>query len=531
MNFENLDELARHQGGLNRRLFTSFLASLSALPIVGLSSCAGAKQLSSFKENPFTLGVASGDPDHEGMVLWTKLAPKPLQLDSGMPINAFVEVSWEVASDENMKSIIQSGTALATPHLGHSVHVETKGLDPDRWYWYRFNVGQYESIIGRTRTMPLDHVMPDKMRFAVTSCQHWESGLFTAYEQMLEDDVDLVFHLGDYIYEYAGKDKRVRKHIGPEIKNIAQYRQRYAQYRTDPSLQKMHAHCPWWLTWDDHEFDNNCAGDISEEKGVDKISYLKRRAAAYQAYYEMMPLRTSSMPMGPDMKLYRKARFGQLADFLVLDTRQYRTDQPNGDHNKPLNEDAYNPNNTLLGKTQKGWMYKSLIQSESRWNVLTQQVMMGMVNRQRSDGKAAIYSMDQWPGYASEKMAIMRFLAERNISNPVVLTGDIHSNWVNELRVDDFKMDSKLVATEFVTTSLSSGGNGSEALKSAETYKSNSPFVKFFNAERGYILCELTPEKWVSHYKVIDQVTKLGGKTSIRASYQVNSGSPQVHKI
>lgn len=530
MNFENLDQMAKHEGGLNRRLFMSYIASLSTLPWLGLS-CAGAKKISNLKENPFTLGVASGDPDHEGMVLWTKLAPKPLQLDSGMPIDAFVEVDWEVATDDQMKSIVQSGTALATPHLGHSVHVETKGLTPDRWYWYRFRVGQYESRIGRTRTMPLNSVMPDKLKFAVTSCQNFEQGLFTAYEQMIADDVDLVFHLGDYIYEYKGYDKRTRKHIGPEIENIAQYRQRYAQYKLDKHLQAMHAQCPWWLTWDDHEFDNNCAGDISEQKGVDKITYLKRRAAAYQAYYEMMPLRASAVPTGSDMKLYRKASFGRLADFLVLDTRQYRTDQPNGDHNKPLSEDSMNPNNTLLGKRQKGWMYKSLIQSDARWNVLTQQVMMGMVNRQRKDGKAAIYSMDQWPGYSAEKMAIMRFLEDRKISNPVVLTGDIHSNWVNELRVDDFKMDTKVIATEFVTTSLSSGGNGSEATNTANKYKSNSPFVKFFNAERGYILCELTPEKWISHYKVIDEVLKPGGKTQIRASYQVNTGDPTAHKI
>ena len=528
MNFEKLDEFARHQGGLNRRLFMSFLASLSALPLIG---CTGAVKLSKLQEDPFTLGVASGDPDHEGMVLWTKLAPKPLQLDSGMPLDSSVEVNWEISSDENMKSIVQSGTVLASPHLGHSVHVETRGLKPDTWYWYRFRTGQFESMTGRTRTMPLENELPEKLRFAVTSCQNFEQGLFTAYEQMAEDDVDLVFHLGDYIYEYKGKVNSSRRHIGPEIENLAQYRQRYAQYKMDPLLQKMHARCPWWLTWDDHEFDNNCAGDISEEKNVDKVTYLKRRAAAYQAYYEMMPLRASALPVGPDMKLYRKARFGRLAEFLVLDTRQYRTDQPNGDHNKPMTADSMNPNNTLLGKTQKAWMYKSLIQSECRWNVLTQQVMMGMVNRQRTDGKTAIYSMDQWPGYSAEKMAVMKFLQERKVSNPIVLTGDIHSNWVNELRVDDLKMDTKPVAAEFVTTSLSSGGNGSQALQSAEKYKSNSPFVKFFNAERGYILCELSPQSWVSHFKVVNEVMKPGGKTTVRASYRVNAGSPEVHKV
>ena len=531
MNFEKLDEMASHEGGLSRRLFVSFLASLSTLPVLGLTSCSSAQKLSSLKSNPFTLGVASGDPDHEGMILWTKLAPSPLQLDGGMPPESFVEVEWEIAADENMQKTVQSGTTLATPHLGHSVHVETKGLKADSWYWYRFRVGQYESMIGRTRTMPLDNILPDKLRFAMTSCQNFEQGLFTAYEQMIEDDVDLVFHLGDYIYEYKGKKFGVRKHLGPEIENLAQYRQRYAQYKLDPLLQKMHAMCPWWLTWDDHEFDNNCAGDISEEKGVDKIRYLKRRAAAYQAYYEMMPLRASALPMGPDMKLYRRAKFGRLADFLVLDTRQYRTDQPNGDHKKPLTEDSMSQKNTMLGKQQKGWMYKSLIQSQSRWNVLTQQVMMGMVNRQRTEGKPAVYSMDQWPGYSAEKMAIMRFMAERNISNPIVLTGDIHSNWVNQLRVDDFKPETSPVAVEFVTTSLSSGGNGTAAPKSRDAYLSNNPCVKHFDAFRGYILCELTPDKWLSHFKATDEVMKPGGMTKTTVSYQVNSGSSEVFKV
>lgn len=531
MNFDHLDLFARHEGGMSRRLFTSYLAGLSSIPWIGLAADAAGSQVSRFASNPFTLGVASGDPDHEGMVLWTKLAPEPLELGGGMPQGAFTEVTWEVATDEAMADVVQSGTALATPHLGHTLHIETRGLEPGHWYWYRFRVDEYASPIGRTRTMPRDHDLPERLRFAVTSCQNFEQGLYTGYQQMRDDDPDLVFHLGDYIYEYSGKPNRVRRHIGPEIESLEQYRQRYNQYRTDTDLQQMHAHCPWVVTWDDHEFDNNCAGDISEQKGVDKISYLKRRAAAYQAYYEMMPLRASACPLGPDMKLYRRARCGRLAEFLVLDTRQYRTDQPNGDGNKPLSDAARAAGNTLLGHKQKGWIYQSMLRSESRWNVLAQQVMMGMVNRQYKEGQPAVYSMDQWPGYVAERMELVRFLQERHISNPVVLTGDIHSNWANEIRVDDLKPKGPPVATEFVTTSLSSGGNGLAHRAHSDLYQKNNPGVKFYNAERGYLLCDVTPQHWTTHYKVTDDILKPGGTTTVRASFRVNAGDATVHPV
>lgn len=529
MNFSNLEDYLRYEGGLSRRLFLSYTAALSAVPFLG-TGCASNRVKANFENNPFTLGVASGDPDSDGMVLWTKLAPKPLQLDSGMPIEGYVDVSWEIANDEEFKNIIKSGTAQASSSLGYSVHVEAEGLKSDNWYFYRFHCGNYTSRVGQTRTMPQANADVQKLKFAMTSCQHYESGLYTAYEQMAADNVDLVFHLGDYIYEYAGKDGRVRKHIGKEIETLAEYRQRYAQYRLDKHLQMMHAKCPWLVTWDDHEFDNNWADEVSEKKGVDKAAFLLRRAAAFQAYYEMMPLRKTSIPSGIYMQLYRQSSFGNLANFYVLDTRQYRTDQPNGDGKDPINAEALNPKNTLLGKAQKSWLFNSLTKSRTVWNVLAQQVMMGMVNTQRNKDKGAVYSMDQWPGYATERMEVVRFMAEHKISNPVVLTGDIHCNWANELRVNDLKQEDSVVASEFVTTSLSSGGNGAQSTKVADTYKSNNPCVKFYNAERGYVLCELSQKTWVSHYKVIDEVRKPGGKTTIRESYAVEAGSPKIHK-
>ncbi|HZN37069.1 MAG TPA: alkaline phosphatase D family protein, partial [Pirellulaceae bacterium] len=430
-----------------------------------------------------------------------------------------------------MKKVIARGTAVATPQLGHSVHVEARGLAPDRWYWYRFRAGDATSPIGRTRTLPAADVMPQRLKMAFASCQNFEQGLFTAYEQMAKDDLDLVFHLGDYIYETPGRDGAVRKHNGPrstKIKTLADYRQRHMQYRSDPLLRGMHALCPWLVTWDDHEFDNNYAAGIQEAQRSgtpgDPLAFLEQRAAAYQAYYEMMPLRPRSLPQGPNMLLYRKASFGRLAEFLVLDTRQYRSDQPNGDGLRPLNDEALQPANSLLGQQQRRWLEASLLASGGTWNVLAQQVMMALVEIKTRDRSG--YSMDQWPGAAHERMALLQFMADRKVPNPIVLTGDIHSNWVNDLRVDDRRVDSPVVATEFVGTSISSGGNGSKEYSGLAQLQADNAGVRFHNRERGYVRCTITPESWQSDYVVVEDVTKPGGNVLTRASFVVEAGTP-----
>lgn len=524
--YKQLQAAIKSENGVSRRLFLSYGAALSSLPF--LTPAAWADRSPVFKKAPFTLGVASGDPDSNSVILWTRLAPEPLEPNGGMGPQA-VEVRWEVADDEGFQKPVASGTTQATPQLGHTVHVEVPGLQPDRWYWYRFQAGDAVSPVGRTRTMPVESSMPEQLKFAFASCQNFEQGLFTAYEQMARDDVDLVFHLGDYIYEYAsGRNGKVRTHLGPEIESLGDYRVRYSQYRSDPLLHQMHAKCPWFLTWDDHEFDNNCAGDISEESQVDPVEYLLRRANAYQVYYEMMPLRPRSLPQGPHMQIYRQASFGRLADFFVLDTRQYRTDQPNGDKKSPLNDAALARKNSLLGSRQRNWLQSGLISSDSTWNILAQQVMMGMVGFTQKEGPLA-YSMDQWPGCAYERMGLMKFLEERRVPNPVVLTGDIHSNWVNNLRVDDRNTETPVIATEFVGTSISSGGNGVQKRKGHAELLSNNPCVQFQNSERGYVRCTVSPQKWTSEYMVVDDVTKPGGHVSPRAAFVVEAGTPGAH--
>ncbi|MDC0267699.1 alkaline phosphatase D family protein [bacterium] len=510
----------RHESGVSRRLFLAHAGAIAAVPWLG--SSARAENPVSFDKEPFSMGVASGDPDHRGMVLWTRLAPEPLAPNGGMPA-VTVEVTYEVAEDEAFQKVVDRGTALATPQLGHSVHVEIHSLKPDRWYHYRFSAGGVRSPVGRTRTMPAPTDMPGQFRFAVTTCQNYEQGLFTGYEQMLRDEVDLVFHLGDYIYEYkSGQNGTIRTHLGQEIGTLEEYRIRHAQYRSDPLLQQMHAACPWFVTWDDHEFDNNYANHVSEEQGIDPVYFMWRRANAYQAYYEMMPLRRKCMPSGPDLQLYRKASFGRLAEFLILDARQYRSDQPNQDKRSPLNAEALEPRNTLLGHKQKHWLMQSLLGSGAVWNILAQQVMMGLVDRSTSE--EASYSMDQWPGYAAERAALLQFIKERRISNPVVLTGDIHSNWANELRVDDTQPELERVATEFVCTSLSSGGNGTQKASDHDALMAKNPCIRFHNRERGYILCTATPSGLRSDYQVVEDVEKPGGKILTRASFVVPSG-------
>ena len=273
--------------------------------------------------------MCSGDPAPDGVVLWTRLALDPLN-GGGMPRQP-ISVQWQVATDDRMSRVVRSGTATASPDWAHSVHVEVTGLEPHRWYWYQFRAGSEMSPIGRTRTFPRAQSDVDRLRFAIASCQHFEVGLYTAYQHMAEEDLDLVMHLGDYIYENPGRDNLVRKHVGGELLTIDDYRNRYAQYRSDPALRAAHASFPFLVVWDDHEVDNNYAG-LNDENGTPVEQFALRRAAGYKAYYEHMPLRRSSIPKGALLQLYRPFTYGTLASISMLDTRQYRTDQPCGDN-------------------------------------------------------------------------------------------------------------------------------------------------------------------------------------------------------
>ena len=479
-----------------------------------------------FQSTPFTLGVASGDPTSEGVVLWTRLARDPLN-GGGMDPSP-IDVAWRVARDEKMSSVVRQGTLRARPESAHSVHVEVDGLDADRPYWYQFQAGNEMSPVARTRTLPRSGDAVDRLRFAFASCQHYEAGLFTSLRHLAAEDVTLAFHLGDYIYEGPGRDNQIRKHHGAEIMALDDYRARYAQYKMDADLQAAHAAFPWVVTWDDHEVDNNYAGAISEKLDPRDV-FLLRRAAAYRAYYEHMPLRRTAMARGADLQLYRQFSAGTLASFYVLDTRQYRTDQPCGDGSKAPCEGVADPAATLLGADQERWLVDCLDQSPSRWNILPQQVMMAKVDL--TLGPEERYSMDQWSAYDAERTRLLGFFAERKPANPIVLTGDIHSSWVNDLKVDFRNPASPIVATEFVCTSLSSGGDGSEGAPRAAMLMAENPFVKFYNGQRGYVTCDVTPRSLEATYRVVPLVTKPGGPVTSVARFVVEDGRPGANKV
>ncbi len=517
---------------LSRRAFVAGSASFAVAALASASRASGSGAVSGtprFSSYPFSLGVASGDPAPDSVVLWTRLAPSPLEPGGGMTPEP-VAVQWVIAEDEGLSRVVGSGTATARPEWAHSVHIEAGRLQPDRWYWYQFKVGSETSPKGRTRTMPAAGALPERLRFAFASCQHYETGLYTAYEHMAREPLDLVVHLGDYIYEGAARDGQLRRHNSPEIKKIDDYRARYALYKSDPALQAAHAMAPWIVTWDDHEVENNYAADIPQRPdSTTREAFLRRRAAAYQAYFEHMPLRRSQLPNGPDMLLFRRLEFGRLASFHVLDTRQYLTDQPQGDGRKPTSPVLMDPRATLLGDRQRSWLFDGLERSPASWNVLAQQIMMARVDLDADP--AVTHSMDQWPGYEFERRRVLRHFHDRKVRNPVVITGDIHTNWANELIADFDRRDSKNVGVEFVGTSISSSGDGIDQPKTLAHLLPENPFIKFHNAERGYVRCELTPRQWRTDYRTVPYVTRPGAPLNTRASFVVEDGRPALQRV
>jgi alkaline phosphatase D len=530
-------ETINHLGSIARRAFARSILTRATELIRGASPISERILTApAFSDDPFSLGIASGDPLPDGLVLWTRLAPEPLAADGrgGMP-EQNVRVQWEVAEDENFGRIVSQGAARARPELAHSVHVRVKGLKPAREYFYRFKSGSEMSPVGRTRTAPARRAAVAQMRFAFASCQMFEHGYYTAYGHMAREDLDLVVHLGDYIYEYGVNEYvapggNVRRHNGPKVFTLPQYRNRYALYRSASSnLRAAHAAFPWIVTWDDHEVENNYADGTPGGSGLPVEQFLRRRAAAYQAYYEHMPLRRSSLPQGPDMSIYRRITYGDLAQFNVLDTRQYRDDQAAGGGIDPPNPEQRDPSRTIIGEYQERWLLDGMSRSRSRWNVLAQQVFFA--HRDLMSGSGELFAMDAWDGYVGSRDRILGGFVERGVRNPVVITGDVHNNWVADLKADFDDPDSPTVGTEFVGSSISSGGDGADANPRAQGIIAENPHISFFNGQRGYVRCTLSPETFRADYRVVTSVSRRGAPIQTRASFEVADGQPGAKQV
>jgi len=486
------------------------------------ASALGATRLARVTANPFYLGVASGDPRPDSVVIWTRLARETL--GNALSSNEPVAVDYEIAETANFSTIYRKGSAAALPELGYSVHLDLQGLNPGKEYYYRWMLGGEVSNVGRTKTAPALDATTESFRFGFASCQQYEHGYFTALDHMAKERFDLIVHLGDYIYEETWGANNVRHHNAPEIYTLDDYRARYELYKQDPDLQAAHASAPWAVTWDDHEVDDNYANAIAVDEQTPK-QLLIRRAAAYQAFYEFMPIRLPSGRQGASMQIYRPLQFGTLMDMTILDTRQYRNDQACGDGMKPSCDQHREPNRTLLGEAQKDWLFKRLRTSGSTWNVMAQQVMMGRLLR-RNEQEEEMFLMDIWDGYPDERDELLARLKSAQTPNPIVLTGDIHSNWVNNILSDFSNESSEVIATEFVGTSITSGGDGSDASNTAAQTLSDNSHVKFYNRQRGYVSCYLSKDLWQSDYKILDKVSEPGHPIRTRASFVVEAGNP-----
>lgn len=533
---QKLNEETLHKG-LDRRGFLQGAGKVAGISLgVAIAQSMGGFSVSAeeagLEDYPFLLGVASGDPLQDSVVLWTRLATDPLN-GGGMP-DRKIPVKWEIAKDEYFRQIVQRGTEVASPELAHSVHAEVGNLEAGSVYYYRFKVGKDVSPIGKTKTLPSLNADVASLTFAFASCQQYEHGYYTAYKHMAKEDLDLVFHLGDYIYEYGpheyiAKSGNVRHHKGPEIRSLEDYRNRHAQYRTDADLQAAHAAFPWVVTWDDHEVENNYA-DMIPEKGQSVEEFVQRRVAAYQAYYEHMPLRRSSMPHGADMQLYRQFSYGNLANFMVLDSRQYRSDQANGDKSSPQTEESLDPSRTLLGGEQEQWALDHLGKSTASWNVLAQQIFFAKRNYGPSPDQPR-YSMDGWDGYTPARERITEFARKENMDNLIVLTGDVHANWASNILADFDDPSSNMLGAEFVGTSITSGGDGADKRADTDRILAQNEHIKFFNDYRGYVRCHVTPTEWRADYRVVPFVSSPGADISTRASFVYEKDSEGLKEI
>ncbi|MEU6847044.1 alkaline phosphatase D family protein [Streptomyces sp. NPDC046716] len=523
---------AQHLG--RRRFLTvtgaaAALAFATNLPTAGSAAAAeldGAK----ITGDPFTLGVGSGDPLPDSVLLWTRLAPAPFEVGGGLPARR-VEVSWELALDERFKRIVRRGRATAHPEFNHSVHVEVPHLDAGRVYFYRFRAGSWVSGTGRTRTAPAAsqrHV--PALTLAAVSCQAYHDGYFTAYKHLAEDDVDVVFHLGDYLYEYAvtsvGGARKYTDRVLPDVFNretttVDDYRLRYALYKSDPDLVAAHAAHPFVVTWDDHETENNYADDTSENDDP-PAEFLLRRASAYRAYWENQPLRRPQLPHGPDAQLYRRLQWGRLAQFDILDTRQYRTNQANGDGWKSPTPESEAASQTLPGFTQERWLIDGWRRSKALWNVVPQQVTFG--RRNNPDGTDTL-SMDSWDGYPASRERVLQGARSARVENLMVLTGDVHVSYGLDIKQDFDDPDSAVLGTEIVTTSVTSGKDGSAKPSNWAKYLERNPHMKHYNGQRGYVTVELGDSEARADFKTVSAVTVPGAPLTTAASFITEIGN------
>jgi alkaline phosphatase D len=474
-----------------------------------------------FSGNPFTLGIASGDVTDNSVVLWTRLAPEPQQVDGGMPA-VTVPVQWELAEDSNMSRLVQTGEFLAGPNLAHSVHVDVQGLEANQHYWYRFRVGAHSSPPGRTRTLLDRNANSEQVRFITASCQNYSHGYFVAYEHMLQDNPDFVIHLGDYIYDtsFGATFRKHETEKRPETLN--DFRRRHALYKTDEHLQRVHAQIPFFTTIDNH--------DAIEDRDPDKFA---QRIAAYQAWYEHMPVRGYSGPGANHFDLLRKIQLGDLAQISLLDVRQFRDkrdlcrdsrdpDYGFGNYRERCRE-VMKEERTMLGDKQEKWLINNLRANTSAWNVIASPGPF-LPFAYHHNEKILRY-IGAWDAYPANRKRIADSIKQSSSGHPLILSGDVHSFWALDGSLSKTSSE-QIPVVEFVTSSISANWPAPLAKPVSDNLKHN-PQVKYYEPhKRGYLLHEVDKAEWKTFARAVKDVKDEQSSASTLVGFLVSRGKP-----
>lgn len=490
----------------------------------------------SWRSHPFPLGVASGLPRPDSVVLWTRLLPAPEEAEA-LALGPAVPVGYEVFADDALRRPVASGEVLTDAARAHSVHVLVRGLAAGREYWYRFHCGGATSPVGRTRTAPAPDASVSRLRLALASCQHWEHGLYAPYRDLVRQQPDLVLFVGDYIYEGTSRANLVRQHGASEPLTLEEYRARHALYKSDPLLQAAHAACPWVLTWDDHEVVNDYAND-RDPRYSDPALFLRRRAAAYQAYFEHMPLiwPTDTPARSASVRLHDRMTWGQLAELWTLDNRQYRSHHacpdPFRGGGRPVVgcEELLDPRRSMLGTEQENWLTQGLVASRRQWKLVGQSTQMVSAGLEApwpaaAGGLRSFYT-DGWDGYPHSRRRLLATIDQAQLSDVVVLGGDVHYNMAGRLRMEPNDPASPVLASEFVTTSISSRGMSNARL---QLLRGSNPDMVFARSDqRGYTLVDLTPKTARSEFRASSTVDTDTAPLAVQAAYVVEAGRPGV---
>ncbi len=482
-----------------------------------------------WRSNPFALGVASGRPRADSVVLWTRLVLADEDRAAGAEP---LRVQLEVFADAALKRRVQKTEVVTNEARGHSVHVHVQQLQPSTKYWYRFSQGDATSTVGRTRTAPAINADVRELRIALASCQHYEQGQFIAHEEIAKQQLDFVLFMGDYIYESSNPQYALRKHSGEEPKTLQGYRERYEQYKRDPALQAAHAAHPWVLMWDDHEVVNDYAND-QDRHYTDPKQLLLRRAAAYQAYFEHQPLLLGPDASNPaNMRLYDQLSWGKLADVWTLDCRQYRSPQPcrdpvrGGGRMVVQCDELTDASRSMLGAEQERWLTDSLSTSKRQWKLVAQATQISSTSVPAPVGRS--YWNDAWDGYPEARKRLLQTVVDAKLNNVVTLGGDVHCNVAAPLRMEPNNPTSPIIASEFVTTSITSRGLGDKA--AAVIRESNADLLHYRSDERGYSLITVTPKEVRCDFRTTKFPAGSEAGLKTQASYVVKNGKagPQI---